>query len=262
MNKTNTFKQNQLLSAYVDERCTSREKQRIETALKTDAGLRLTLAEFYRCRKMLRAIPQVRAPRNFTLSPSMVPQKPQRFFLAPALNYGALVALALFVFMFAGTRLAPMATARNAAPEAMLMAAPVADSVAEATTVPLIFWGSAYGKGGGGGGAEGSGIGGGLAAVPMMETSQGDLTTSLAPDASAPAATEEANTAADADSTGMILGLPDESIQGQVIIYGGEPETAPLREYKPFPWVLVGEISFAVMAVGLAIVSWILRKRR
>ena len=254
MNNTNTFKQVQLLSAYVDERCTPREKQRVESALKTDAGLRLTLAEFYRCRKMLRAIPQVRAPRNFTLSPSMVPQKPPRFFLAPALNYGALVAVALFVFLFAGTRLLPMATAKSVAPEAMLMSAPAADNAVEATAIPLIIWGGAYGKGGGGGGAEGSGMGGGPAAVPMMETTQGDVTTEIVPDVNAPAA--------DADSTGMILGLPDESIQGQVIIYGGEPETAPLREYKPFPWVLVGEISFAVIAVGLAIVSWILRKRR
>ncbi len=255
MNNSNTFKQIQLLSAYVDERCTSREKQRVEAALKADAGLRLTLAEFYRCRKMLRAIPQVKAPRNFTLSPSMVLHKPQRFFLAPALNYGALVAAALFVFLFAGTRLLPMATAKSVAPEAMLMSAPLADSAVEATAVPLIIWGGAYGKGGGGGGAEGSGIGGGAPdAQPMVTTSQGDLTTEIVPEVNAPAA--------DADSTGMILGLPDESIQGQVIIYGGEPETAPLREFKPFPWVLVGEISFAALAVGLAIVSWILRKRR
>jgi hypothetical protein len=257
MNNSNTFKQEQMLSAYVDERCTPREKQRVESALKTDAGLRLTLSEFYRCRKMLRAIPQMRAPRNFTLSPSMVPQKPQRFFLAPVLNYGALVAAAMFVFLFAGTRLFPLATAKYAAPEAMLMSAPAADSASEATVIPLIIWGGAVGKGGGGGGVEGSGIGGGPAAQPMMETSPGDVTTEMVPDASAPA-----TNAGDTDATGMILGLPDESIQGQVIIYGGEPETASLREFKPFPWALVGEISLAALAVGLAITAWLLRKHR
>jgi hypothetical protein len=263
MSKNFTFKQYQLLSDYLDERCLPREKARVESSLKSDPELRNTLAEFYRCRKMLRVIPQVRAPRNFTLSPSMVPQKPQRFILAPALNYAALVAMALFVFLFAGSRLVPLATARSAAPEAMMMAAPAADSAAPPNAVQIIIWGGAYGKGGGGGGAEGSGIGGGPAAQPMVTNSQGDLATGLVPEAT----TESANvTANDANPSGLILGLPDPSTQGQVTVAGAEPANETVTEipraYAPFPWVLVGEISFAALAVGLALAAWIIRKRR
>jgi hypothetical protein len=263
MNNNFTFKQYQLLSDYLDERCSPRDKARVESSLESDPELRKTLAEFQRCRKMLRAIPQVRAPRNFTLSPSMVPQKPQRFFLAPALNYAALVAVAMFVFLFAGSRLVPLATARSAAPEAMMMSAPAADSAVQPTAVQIIIWGGAYGKGGGGGGAEGSGLGGGPAAQPMVTTSQGDQTTGLVPEATA----ESANvTTTEANPSGLILGLPDPSTQGQVTVAGGEPTyetvTEIPRAYAPFPWVLVGEISFAALSVGLALASWIIRKRR
>jgi len=263
MSKNFTFKQYQMLSDYLDERCSPRDKARVELMLKNDPEMQKSLAEFHRCRMMLRAIPQVRAPRNFTLSPSMTPQKPQRFFLAPALNYGALVAAVLFVFLFAGSRLMPLAVAKSAAPEAMMMAAPAADLAEEPTTVPLIIWGGAYGKGGGGGGAEGSGLGGGPVAGPMMTTSQGDTTTGLVPEATA----ESANvTTTDANPSDLILGLPDPSTQGQVTVIGQEPAAEAVNEtsraYMPFPWVLAGEISFAVLAVGLALAAWIIRKRR
>jgi hypothetical protein len=265
MSKTSTFKQYQLLSDYLDERCSPRDKARVESLLKSDPELRKTFAEFQRCRKMLRAIPQMRAPRNFTLSPSMVPQKPQRFFLAPMLNYAALVAAVLFVFLFAGSRLLPLATAKSVAvPEAMMMAAaPAADTAAETTDVQIIIWGGAYGKGGGGGGAEGSGIGGGAPdSQPMITTSQGDLTTGLAPETT----TEDTNVAGDTDASGLILGLPDPSTQGQVTVAGGEPTADTITEipraYTPFPWVLVGEITFAFLAVGLAVAALFIRKRR
>jgi hypothetical protein len=253
MSKTLTFKQYQMISAYIDGRCSDREKAKVESLCAANAHFASTLAEFKRSQKMLKALPRVKVPRNFTLSPALAPQKPQRFFLAPALNYAALTAALLCVFLFAGTQFLPSIAARKAAaPEAMLMTASDASATfapeMTATAYPMITWGMQKGIGGGGGGAEGSGlsgIGGGpmVAAAPTLEPK------GLAPDTT---------TQTTGDMSNLILGIPDESIQGKVI--SSEPAQVVV-EPRHIDWVLAGEIGLASLAFGLALVSWLLKRR-
>ncbi len=51
MKNTPSLKQYQMLSAYVDGRCTSREKTQVETLLEANAEYKQTLAELPATRK-------------------------------------------------------------------------------------------------------------------------------------------------------------------------------------------------------------------
>jgi hypothetical protein len=251
MSKSLSFNEYQLLSAYLDGRCSTREINRVESLLASDIDFKNTYSEFVRCKKMLKAVPQVRAPHNFTLSAALAPQKPQRFFLAPALNYAALVTAVLFVFLFAGARLLPSITTRQAeAPQAMMMSASDSNAATTPTPMPMINWGLYGGIGGKGGGAEGSGLGGGpsVASVPNETMPLATQTTSESQATSVPAA----------ESSKLILGIPDKSAQGKQL----SPEGTPIANTPvAVNWLLVGEVGLAVLAVVFALVSLILRKR-
>jgi hypothetical protein len=259
MTTTLTFKQYQLISAYLDGRCSSREKITVESMLEKDAELKRVLAEFARSKKMLAALPSARAPRNFTISPAMAPQKPQRFFLAPALNYASLVAAVLFVFIFAGSRLLPSlntsSAAENAAP---MMAAVATDSASNDTISRIIIWGHVGGMGGGDGstGAAPLGIGGGDTGAPPSTISKNPIVETNPLTTSTP---ESFSTDTVVDPSNLILGLPDASIQGKEI--SPETATAPLRTIAPVSWTLISEIGLASLAVLLALIAWFLRRR-
>ncbi len=89
----------ELLSAYLDGELAPRQVERLRARLQRDAPLRQELESLRATRTLLRGLPAVRAPRNFTLSPEMVhqPRWPRLF---PALRLAtalAAVALALVV---------------------------------------------------------------------------------------------------------------------------------------------------------------------
>jgi hypothetical protein len=86
------------------------------------------LKELRQTRGLLRQLPQRRAPRNFTLTPKMVGQKPPLPRTYPAFRFASVLATLLFFFTFATNFIAPRLV-RTAAPLA------------------------AYGMGGGGDGA-------------------------------------------------------------------------------------------------------------
>jgi hypothetical protein len=247
MKTTLSLKQYQILSAYVDGCCTPREKARVESLLETNAEIKQTLAELVRYKKMIAAVPSVRAPRNFTLSPSLVPHKPQRFFAVPALNYAALTAVFLSAILFAGSRILPLGMMQKTSEQAVpMMAAAAEDASAEATSIPMITWGIGGAEGKGGGGAEGSrayGLGGG----PSVE--------------SAPQTTEPPMLSMESDaavnSTNPILGLPSEDTQGKVIT-----QESQLRSPISLSWLTITEIGLAGIALVCAITAFILRKHR
>ena len=60
------------LSAYLDGQLTPRELTHLETRLSSDPELRTALEELRQTRGVLRSLPKLRVPRNFTLSPEMV----------------------------------------------------------------------------------------------------------------------------------------------------------------------------------------------
>ena len=255
MSRSLSFKEYQLLSAYMDGRTSTREKARVEAMLADDADFKQAYNEFTRLKKMMKAVPRVKAPRNFTLSAAMAPQKPQRFFLAPALNYAALVTAILFVFLFAGSRLAlPFSAKQAEAPQAMVLSASDESAVAAPTSVPMITWGHVGMVGGKGGGAGGSGLGGGpsIAVAPEngVVTPEPMLQGTQSPQQLTPEPT--------GDASQIILGIPDQSVRGKELAGANAPtESQPLV----VNWLLAGEIGLAVLAVGFAVAAFLLRKR-
>jgi len=260
MSRSLSFKDYQLLSAYMDGRTSTREKARVEAMLAADADFQTTYNEFSRLKRMMKAVPSVKAPRNFTLSATVAPQKPQRFLLAPALNYAALVTAILFVFLFAGSRFwgTSFAAKQAEAPQAMMLSASDESAAAESTLVPMITWGHVGGLGGRGGGAGGSGLGGGpsVAAAPDYGVEAVNPETMVQGTKSPTEGTQTPEPTGDISQ--LILGLPDESAQGKQL---SESNTPIESQRVTVNWLLVGEIGLAVLAVGFAVAAFLLRKR-
>lgn len=178
MNRDLNQKDLELISSYLDNSLTAKEKQRFETRLRDEPNLRTELEGFRRTRAMLRGLPQRRAPRNFTLNPSMVKARPT-FNLFPGFRLATGLAALMFFLTFAGDLLTGGITrvgfsvansSRNAAPAAAQVqefSKPAGQSTPagalEPTRAPLIFWGTPNrgGLGGGSGGGSGGGPGAG-----------------------------------------------------------------------------------------------------
>ncbi|NJL94337.1 MAG: hypothetical protein HC915_11760 [Anaerolineae bacterium] len=62
-----------LLSAYIDGELNQEEQQTLEARLKVDAALRAELAELRHLAQLVKAMPQVAAPRSFALDPVAFP---------------------------------------------------------------------------------------------------------------------------------------------------------------------------------------------
>lgn len=68
------------ISAYLDGQLPPKERERLETRLLTEPELAETLEQLKRTRALLRALPKVHVPRNFTLSPQAVRPRPAQSF--------------------------------------------------------------------------------------------------------------------------------------------------------------------------------------
>ena len=105
----------ELLSAYLDDMLTTAERETLETRLANDAFLRAELQAMRRTVEWLNDMPQLKAPRNFTISAETAAQEPPRnVTLMPRRNLwlsAAAVVVVLFGVVFvAGTLLnSPMA---------------------------------------------------------------------------------------------------------------------------------------------------------
>lgn len=266
MNKTLTIKDYELISAYLDSACSPQEKAKIEARLQSDAEFKQVLAEFKRAKWMISQVPKKRAPRNFTLSASQVPQPARRSAWVPALNFVALAASMMLVVVFVGSRFLGFGVNKMAIPEAvpMMAAAPANSDSQSATLSPIITWGQVGGYGGGGGDAGGfaTGMGGG----PTTDT----FSAEVAPEAPVeqPAETNpdltpkspQATEAVSADTaSGLILGLAPEEERGNQITAKEAVSSEPAA--APFPWLLASQIALALLAIGSVVLSLILRRR-
>jgi hypothetical protein len=252
------FRTNRLISAYMDGRCTPREKVLVESLLKTNPAFKQALIEFKRSKRMLAAIPVVKAPRDFTLSPRQVPHKPKRFLPYRVLNYGALTAVILCAVLFAGNYLLPNTYAASAASEAAPMLAAVSEDTASAATdIPMITWGYSGGMGGGGAEGEPYGKGGGMPSDSTTLSTEAPLPESTAEPMLQQAATEEPTT----DTSNLILGLPESESQGQILTPEAFPLTREVEPRTPISWMVIGGIGLAILALGLALAAWFVKKR-
>jgi hypothetical protein len=98
----------QIISEYLDEQLSNRERARFETRLSEDPELRSALDEFRSIRSLLREIPAKRAPRNFTLTPQMIGIKaaPPHSFVA--LRFASALSAILLMAVYVSNLLIPI----------------------------------------------------------------------------------------------------------------------------------------------------------
>ncbi|MBN1453398.1 MAG: hypothetical protein JW963_20450 [Anaerolineales bacterium] len=115
MTQTPSFRDIEQLSAYLDGQLKPSEIARLESRLQSDPKLASVLKDLRQARGLLRQLPQRRAPRNFTLTPKMVGQKPPMPRTYPAFRFATVLATLLLFFTFATNFMAPRLV-RTAAP--------------------------------------------------------------------------------------------------------------------------------------------------
>lgn len=115
MTQTPSFRDVEKLSAYLDGQLKPSEKARLESRLQTDPEFAYILRDLRQTRSLLRQLPQRRAPRNFSLTPKMVGQKPPLPRTYPAFRFATVLATLLLFFTFATNFIAPRLV-RTAAP--------------------------------------------------------------------------------------------------------------------------------------------------
>lgn len=113
------------LSAYLDGELNPKESARLETRLKADPHLQEALRDLDGTRKLLRSLPQVRPPRNFTLSPEMAGIQ-QRRSLYPIFRFATVVAAVALVVLVGADAFFSTGMGMMRAPEAIVETVEVA----------------------------------------------------------------------------------------------------------------------------------------
>jgi anti-sigma-K factor RskA len=91
----------ELLSEYLDEQLHPRKRAGLEARLQQDADLRAALDDLRHTRAILRSAPPLKAPRNFTLKPHMLPERSQRR-IYPLFQFASAMASVLLVLALVG----------------------------------------------------------------------------------------------------------------------------------------------------------------
>jgi hypothetical protein len=124
------------ISAYLDGGLKPKERARVEARLQSNDALQAALQEIRKTRSLLRSLPRMRSPRNFTLTPAMVGKPVTRLGLYPrsyyTLRLSAVLSSVLLVcvligdFLTSELRPAMMSTMSSAPVQAELTALPAA----------------------------------------------------------------------------------------------------------------------------------------
>jgi hypothetical protein len=222
MTQTLSFRDVEKLSAYLDGQLKPSEVARLESRLQTDPQLASALKELRQARGILRQLPQRRAPRNFTLTPKMVGQKPPLPRTYPVFRFASVLATLLLFFTFATNFVAPRMTR---------------------TPVP-------YGIGGG----YGSG-GGGDAEEPALAMESAPEESAAPAEEPAPAAEDSARAEPTIQPNGVEKSAPGEAYAQE---FTPQPDVAP--QEQPAPPIGVNlQIILAAIAILSAITALILR---
>jgi anti-sigma factor RsiW len=112
----------QLLSEFMDGQLPEAKKARLEARLKSDQELQAALEELRQTRALLRSLPRMQAPRNFSLTPQMVgrktePARPLRRWM-PVFQFSGVLASLLLVLVLAGDLLGVVPSASPASQSA------------------------------------------------------------------------------------------------------------------------------------------------
>lgn len=273
MNKPLSSRDLENLSAYLDSQMTPSERSRLEAQLAVNPGLQTALDDLRQTRQLIRSLPKVKAPRNFTLKPSMLPARPPRpVFSLGALSFSAFSALAailLLVFFigdfmgyFTPSSLALNASeSQNLSPEAVALATSMEEqtdrSTASAPAVMLAPQVENTGMGGGGGGVEDSG------------TPQADIVPDTAPSAKNISATAPM-TGTDTVTTTLML-APLSPTETPIVEAYAEPTVQYFPAETPAPdnqvvftplWVHLVEAALLLIVLGAGTLALVLLRRK
>ena len=102
---THSFRDAELLSAFLDGQLSQAETARLESRIKADPALASILEDLRQSRAIFRRTPKRRVPHNFTLTPKMAGIRPPVPRLVPALSWASALAMLLFVFTLGGNLL-------------------------------------------------------------------------------------------------------------------------------------------------------------
>lgn len=261
MTKKITNRDLETLSAYLDEQLTSRERAQLERRLQKDQELQNEIEQLRRTRQLIRNLPKVRAPRNFTLSPEMagirkVPRPYPIYRLASALAT-ILLALVLISDFLGGQQFtqAPQ-------PEKALLGTP-APSIAAAQEIP-----PESPMGGGAAEQQTSESTEEVMSLAAPSTTETPMPTGEAVRMGAPGKTSQAPAAALAEkqasepapeTTGEAAA--DGVIEGSTPIPPGEmtvePELSPTAISEATPTSFTRGLSYRILEVVLALIALI-----
>lgn len=125
----------ELLSAYLDNALTVEERAQVETRLAADPALKRELERLRLTRGLVRDLPQLKAPRPFTLTPAMI--EPPHVLLFPAtVAFSVVSAAAAIIVLLAGVILLSTGRQPNAAQVANL---PTNTALAAASNLAATF---------------------------------------------------------------------------------------------------------------------------
>jgi hypothetical protein len=255
------------LSAYLDDALSTADRQALEARLIREPELRSQLENLQVTRHLIRRLPRLKAPRNFTLTPEMVPvrrrkQKPLFTTLRLVSSLAALLLVVLFsVELLINNNLLP-----GPAPAGKEYAAEETSLAEGGTPEPLILW-TDPGVGGAGGIPEGYG-GDALPfeapeeALPEIEMAPPEETRkepTFQPEEATPtkAAETEALTAPMEEAPMPILGVNQDEA-GEII---DRSRTESLSEDDPFLTLRWVQIGLAVIALGGGITLLIIKQQ-
>jgi len=292
MSKTLTDKDWIMISAYLDNALSHTEAEKIKIRLEQEPSFKKGFDEIAYTRRMLRSLPQKRAPRNFTLSPTKTKAPIRTPWLQPALKYVSIAMAVMTVVLFVSPYFffGMPAAVSQANETGTLSMEKSSDDTGNLESPAIIYWNPILGMGGGGGTPDDSvtfagGRGGGpvstipitesvdapgetetpaLAATPLAEEEVPSLAavppTAEASSLATPQVTGEASTQEDnaGDLSTLILGLPEPEYRGTVMetdqaSKSTAQETLSLRILLVF---ITGGI-----ALLSGIIAFILRKR-
>jgi hypothetical protein len=185
------------LSAYLDDQLSASERNELENRLGKNPELSQGLEELRSTRKILRSLPKLRAPRNFTLTPSMAGQRMGASLttgLYPLLRLAATLATLFFFIVTAGG----LALRFTLPAQTVVMRT---DQSQNAQSAPN------FGMGGGGGGGGGNEA----PALPLPAPTEAAGTTTLEKAPAQPGAAEVQVTPL---TPSVPEGTPDESQPG------------------------------------------------
>ena len=128
----------EMISAYLDNQLGAQERAILEARMKVEPELSQAFQDLGKTRLMIRSLPRLRAPRNFTVSAKTLEVRPIMR-LAPMLGLTSAIAsilLAMIVFsnLFLST---PQQVAMAPAGQAAATTAPLIEAVQSAPSVPL-----------------------------------------------------------------------------------------------------------------------------